>query len=324
MTDLAGCDWLLGLNENRGEALIDADRNALAERLQPYFDASLLISQLPPDLDGLRGDWARFEPERTRAALLPDGFAVSKIVRFTAKPFDSKWAYVDTRAKLWNEARPSLVQHASRPNRFMMARCRAPRAHDGAAFYVGRSLADQHALHKDAYLIPLVLLREDAAQTELLPPKASLRPNLSELANRYLADIGVDVTVSPEQQAEAIWLHALATGYTARYLKENADGIRLDWPRIPLPGTCEATARLGRAWPEGCRAARCRAASRRSHHRLRPLRTPTHRLNRRRRQPADQPGRRRSRRYRRLGACRPGRCNHAGQGSPAGTALDRG
>ena len=35
-------------------------------------------------------------------------------------------------------------------------------------------------------------------------------------------------------------MHALAVGYSPAYLSENADGIRRDWPRIPLPGDGEA------------------------------------------------------------------------------------
>ena len=44
-------------------------------------------------------------------------------------------------------------------------------------------------------------------------------------------------------------MHALAIGYSPAYLSENADGIRRDWPRIPLPDnrkTLEASAALGR------------------------------------------------------------------------------
>jgi hypothetical protein len=43
-------------------------------------------------------------------------------------------------------------------------------------------------------------------------------------------------------------MHALAIGYSPAYLSENADGIRKDWPRIPLPNTkplLEASAELG-------------------------------------------------------------------------------
>lgn len=44
-------------------------------------------------------------------------------------------------------------------------------------------------------------------------------------------------------------MHALAIGYTPAYLEENRDGLRSDFPRIPLPSTLEIlrqSAALGR------------------------------------------------------------------------------
>ena len=44
-------------------------------------------------------------------------------------------------------------------------------------------------------------------------------------------------------------MHALAVGYSPAYLAENADGIRRDWPRVPLPDSrdaLDASAALGR------------------------------------------------------------------------------
>ena len=46
-----------------------------------------------------------------------------------------------------------------------------------------------------------------------------------------------------------LWYHALAIGYSPAYLSENADGIRTDYPRIPLPATADdlkASATLGK------------------------------------------------------------------------------
>jgi len=46
-----------------------------------------------------------------------------------------------------------------------------------------------------------------------------------------------------------IWSHALAIGYAPAYLTENADGIRDNWPRIPLSNSKAAllaSAELGR------------------------------------------------------------------------------
>lgn len=73
--------------------------------------------------------------------------------------------------------------------------------------------------------------------------------NLSPTAREYLAKLDI---LNPDDDAETaglIWMHALAIGYSPAYLAENADGIRQDWPRIPLPDSRAAllaSARLGR------------------------------------------------------------------------------
>jgi hypothetical protein len=62
---------------------------------------------------------------------------------------------------------------------------------------------------------------------------------LSQRARDYLASLGLLEQRSDREIADLIWLHALAIGYSRLYLKENADGIRGNWPRIPLPITAE-------------------------------------------------------------------------------------
>ncbi len=54
---------------------------------------------------------------------------------------------------------------------------------------------------------------------------------------------------SEADAAALIWLHVPAIGYSPRYLNENRDGVRSDWPRIPLPATKDTlveSASLGR------------------------------------------------------------------------------
>jgi hypothetical protein len=74
-------------------------------------------------------------------------------------------------------------------------------------------------------------------------------PNLSAAARAYLASLGLPDPDADQATAELIWYHALAIGYSPAYLAENADGIRQDWPRIPLPQAKDsllASAALGR------------------------------------------------------------------------------
>src|SRR5664280_10255 len=61
--------------------------------------------------------------------------------------------------------------------------------------------------------------------------------NLSPRARAYLASLGMINVDSNTEIAGIIWMHALVIGFSPAYLTENADGIRRDWPRIPLPAT---------------------------------------------------------------------------------------
>ena len=58
------------------------------------------------------------------------------------------------------------------------------------------------------------------------------RPNLTREAQRYLHRLGADV--------EGLFHHVLATLHDPAYEAANAGALRLEWPRIPLPG-----------WPDG-------------------------------------------------------------------------
>ena len=58
------------------------------------------------------------------------------------------------------------------------------------------------------------------------------RPNLSPAAHSYLERLGLDV--------EDLFHHVLAVLHDPEYREANAGALRMEWPRIPLPG-----------WPDG-------------------------------------------------------------------------
>ena len=61
---------------------------------------------------------------------------------------------------------------------------------------------------------------------------AGRRPNLSPAAQRYLDSLGAGV--------EDLFNHVLAVLHDPAYREANAGALRMEWPRIPLPG-----------WPDG-------------------------------------------------------------------------
>jgi hypothetical protein len=251
LTELAATGADLGLNENRGEALIDIDREALERRMKHFLDDKQGFDQLDPDIAaGLCQPWRDYDAKETRDRVLEaGGFDASRVKLFQTKPFDVRWAYIDTTAGLWNRSRPPFVEAARVESDFLLFRKRAPRALDGAAFMLSRHLVDQHLLHKDAYGVPLFLAdqpEEISTAERLFPVDDDVRwglpwrPNLSSFALNYLIELGYDDTAVSRATARLIWLHALAIGYSPLYLEENGDAIRNDWPRVPLPATSKA------------------------------------------------------------------------------------
>jgi hypothetical protein len=118
-----------------------------------------------------------------------------------------------------------------------------------------RCLGDNDALRGHAYYVPLLWheapLAEPASK-DLFDQAVSAsvtRANLSQHARTYLAALGLPDPDQDSETAELLWMHALAIGYSPAYLADNADGIRQDWPRIPLPANRDvllASAALGR------------------------------------------------------------------------------
>jgi hypothetical protein len=94
-------------------------------------------------------------------------------------------------------------------------------------------------MDRGASFLPLYLVPGKKDEPELFsegPPA-----NLSRRAQRYLSEL----RVTPE----VLLFHTLAVLHGGDYRTENADPLRQDWPRIPLPAErvrVEASAALGR------------------------------------------------------------------------------
>lgn len=245
-----------GLMEKRRGALIDVDRQALETRMQMYFDPAVEWEVLKASGLGLSKDAASFAAKAVRRKMLfAERFQPDRILPYMMRPFDVRWCYYTLVPPLWNRARPQLWVHCWKGNSFFMSRFKAAKDQEGAPFYfMGPMLSDDHLLTPDASCFPLRLRGADvrvvtgSKQPQLIKggePAA----NLSKAARQYLNQFGITSFDRDEQTAGLIWMHALAIGYSPHYLTENRDGIRQDWPRIPLPNSGKLlleSARLGR------------------------------------------------------------------------------
>lgn len=235
--DLARVPPLPGLLEKRGGGLIGFDREELSGRMRGYLDPALSFAQAAPANPALAEDRARYTAASTRIGVLAqEGFQDANVRRYCFYAFDARWAYVTGVRPLWNEPRPQLLHVAPDAAGFLALRRQQVADPEGFPGLWSSCLADDHALHKDAFLVPVI---ENLSGTP--------RPNLSPAAAGYLAAVGL----APDAEGAAlVWHHALATLYSPAYLTENAAGLRQGWPRLPLPGDPDAlrrSAALGRA-----------------------------------------------------------------------------
>ncbi len=256
VTELCAIAPMNGLMEKRRGSLMSLDREVLVRRMKSYCDRSIPWERLAaviPDAPGLLEDAARFDASRARQKILDSGgYHDDGVQRYVLRPFDSCWVYYSGVRPLWNEPRPSLKSHCWPGNGFLVSRMKAARDDEGHPFLFVRGLSDDHILTPDASCFPLRIRTAALDGGQLNLPGVSEAPttaNLSDAARGYLDALGITNLDGSADMASLIWMHALAIGYAPAYLAQNADGIRQDWPRIPLPAVrelLEASAALGR------------------------------------------------------------------------------
>jgi hypothetical protein len=125
----------------------------------------------------------------------------------------------------------------------------AERPNENAPALLTRALPDYHLLRPNIVAMPMHLNGPDGPR-DLLSSGQDGRPraNLSEMARAYLASLQLPNPDEDIETAELVWLHALALCYTPAYLAANEDGVKRDFPRIPLPpdaAVLRNSARLG-------------------------------------------------------------------------------
>ncbi|MCX7824491.1 MAG: N-6 DNA methylase [Verrucomicrobiae bacterium] len=256
-----------GLMEKRGGALMDTDPKALRQRMLKYYDPTVTWEELKALGTGLTEDAGRFDAKKARAKVLAaEKFQTDHLRRYALRPFDVRWCYYSAVRPLWNEPRPKLWAQCWEGNAFLMSRPAGVASPEGVPFFYTPLLGDNDFLRGHAYYFPLRLRdgakparKQDAGNGEFAGIVHEASPaygaggkvtaNLSPAARAYLAKLGIRNPDANAETAALIWLHALAIGYAPAYLAENADGIRQDWPRVPLPDSkraLEASAELGR------------------------------------------------------------------------------
>ena len=182
------------------------------------------------------------------------------IAQYPFKPMDLRLAYLDAEIQpLFSRPSPQLLLQRFEGNSFFITRDTADKDPEGPPFFFSPLVCDYDCISGHARHFPVRIMnghRLNKVQEGPLLAALGGKPqpdvpvaNLSKAAREYLTHLKIKDTDAKDGAAPRLWLHALAIGYSPAYLTENADGIRRDWPRIPLPDTrraLESSADLGR------------------------------------------------------------------------------
>lgn len=235
LTSIGQLPTFSGVVEKRHGRLMGFEKPELASRIRKYMDPSTSFEELQAAGIGPVEDMARFKARIARLRLLrEEQYSDDALRQVALHPFDSRWAYHTTVRPIWNEPRPELAARAFSGNAFMVARLRSRRRFDGLPIFWSTVLPGDHLLDPNTHPIPVLSSVSTA--------------NLSPASRAWLTHIGIPDPDSDRAIAALPWHHALAIGYSPAWLTENADGIRQDWPRVPLPNTADllrASAALG-------------------------------------------------------------------------------
>lgn len=248
--------------ERRGNSLIVLpDERDKLRLLIPYLDETVSDEEITRRAPAFMKSSGEFDATKSRPLLKGHiKFDEQKIVPYPFKPFDVRVAYLDAEiAPLFSRPSPQLLDYARiENNKYFITRDTADKYPEGPPFFFSSRVCDYDSISGHARHFPILIRHGCEIPRDMLNGQCVFeqaesycvtKANLSEIVRKYLAEIGVGDPDRDAETAALIWMHALAIGYAPAYLSENADGIRQDWPRIPLPATKKAllgSAELGR------------------------------------------------------------------------------
>ena len=215
-----------GVQTKRDSFLIDIDLDRLRERITDYFNSAVgheeLARRYPAAMKNSSG-FSERDARKVRDALLarggPDRLG---FVRFTYRPFDVRWLYWDAGRGLLGRPSSDYRPQVFEGNMFIEAREREAKE-DFSRGTLIRGLADNFGNGFSSFF-PMWLRDEGIGNDG----ENVRRANLSGTVQRWLGRLGAN--------AENLFYHVLATLHDPAYRKANAGALRMEWPRIPLPG----------------------------------------------------------------------------------------
>ena len=218
-----------GAKTNRDSFLVDIDLDLLRARVSDYFNADLSHDEIARQYPVIMNTLRHFDARSTRDVLLERGGPTKAgFINFAFRPFDIRSLYWEADTKLLNDKRADYRYQIFDGNKSLVTQQKPRR--EWSPPQVISSLGCHDLIDRGATCFPMWLRneQEEGQQAMLDGGREQQRPNLSAAAQRYLDRLGLGV--------EELFHHVLAVLHDPAYREANAGALRMEWPRIPLPG----------------------------------------------------------------------------------------
>ena len=220
-----------GVKTSRDGFLVDTDLDRLRARVREYFDSALRHEDIARRYPRVMKSTARFDAHAVRDALLRRGGPdESGFIRFAYRPFDNRWVYWERDTKLLDEKRANYRPHVFEGNLWLSSAQHLRKGAGEPQTCCTSDMGSLHLIERGALMFPAWLREEGLGAVT----GTKRRANLSGTAQQYLDRLGLGV--------EDLFHHVLATLHDPAYREANAGALRMEWPRIPLPGWPDGTA----------------------------------------------------------------------------------
>ncbi len=214
-----------GVQTSRDGFLVDVDLDRLKARVGDYFDPALSHEEIARLYPSVMKTARHFDARAVRDTLLARGGPdEAGFIRCAHRPFDNRWLYWEADSGLLDRPRPDYRPHVFRGNLWFSSAQQLRKGVVEPQACFTSHIGAKHLIERGANMFP-AWLRDDGIRID---EGVSRRPNLSESAQRYLDCLGLDV--------EDLFHHVLAVLHDPAYREANAGALRMEWPRIPLPG----------------------------------------------------------------------------------------
>ena len=226
--------WFPGVKTSRDSFLIDVDLHLLRKRVTDYFDPNLTHEEIATLHHSVMDSVGIYDARAIRTALLKRGGPFETgFARHAYRPFDTRWLYWESDSKLLDRPRPDYQSNVVEGNLWLGANKREIDNEFSHGTLI-RDLGNWKLGNWGIHFFPAWLQNGQAAgqQSMLDNGEEQRQPNLSDKALAYLERLGLGV--------EDLFHHTLAVLHDQLYREANVGALRMEWPRIPLPG-----------WPDG-------------------------------------------------------------------------